>query len=221
MREAVHQCAIEASWKIKAVLQPHRFFTTTETVKLYKTHVLSIIEYRTPAIVHAAPSILLEIDRLQRRFLRELDISDEEALIHFKLAPLAVRRQIAILGVIHRCVLEQGPSQLNAFFDRDMSIRHYTTRGAVRAHSRQLVERQVRYQPVLFQRSAFGATRVYNLLPRWIAHSPSVQVFQRNLQKLITLRAEAGRDDWANTLNWTRLTCGHPLVADDICRSLI
>ena len=68
MRDAVHQCAAEAGWKIKAVLRPQRFFTTTETVKLYKTHVLSIIEYRTPAIAHAAPSILLEIDRLQPPF---------------------------------------------------------------------------------------------------------------------------------------------------------
>ena len=217
MRDAVHQCAVEAGWKIKCVLRPQRYFTTTETVKLYLSHVLSFIEYRTPAIAHAAPSILVEIDQLQNRFLRALDISEEEALIHFRLAPLAVRRQIAILGVIHRCNLKQGPPQLWSFFERSNSVRSYNTRSVGRSHDRRLVERAVPCQPVLFQRSAFGGTRAYNLLPRWIAHSPSVKTFQRNLQKLVCLRAEAGREDWKDTLCWTRLSSGHPLVSDSLC----
>ena len=36
----------------------------------------------------------------------------EEALEHFSLAPLAARREIAMLGVIHRAVLKKGPLQL-------------------------------------------------------------------------------------------------------------
>ena len=36
-------------------------------------------------------------------------MSDEGALFVFHLAPLSVRRDIAILGVIHRMVLGRGP----------------------------------------------------------------------------------------------------------------
>eukprot|EP00969_Alexandrium_andersonii_P269227 11899382-Alexandrium_andersonii.AAC.1 len=43
-------------------------------------------------------------------------MSDEEALLRFGLAPLAVRRDIALLGMIHRTILGKGPSQFAAFF---------------------------------------------------------------------------------------------------------
>jgi len=142
-----------------------------------------------------------------------------EALINFKLAPLAVRRRIAILGVLHRCLLQQGPTQLLNFFDRSRNAPgYYRTRASVRSHSNQLVERNAEYQPVLYQRSAFGATRIYNILPQWVALSPSVSAFQKNLQKLVRHRVEAGREDWADTLDWTHSTCGHPFIYDHICR---
>ena len=46
---------------------------------------------------------------MQRGFLRECGLSDEEALLHFNLAPLETRRDIAKLGLIHRSVLGGGP----------------------------------------------------------------------------------------------------------------
>ena len=38
-------------------------------------------------------------------------MSDEDALFVFHLAPLSVRRDIAMLGVVHRTVLGWGPVQ--------------------------------------------------------------------------------------------------------------
>ena len=72
---------------------------------LYKAQLLSYVEYRTPAVYHASSSVLAPIDGIQRRFLRETCVTDEQALFVFNLAPLSVRRDIAMLGVIHRTVL--------------------------------------------------------------------------------------------------------------------
>ena len=74
-------------------------------MKLYKAHVLSYIENGVPGYLHANASILANIDRVQSRFLRRVGLSEEEAFVKFRLAPLSMRRDIAILGFLHRVVL--------------------------------------------------------------------------------------------------------------------
>ena len=59
-----------------------------EQLSLYKTHILSYIEYRTPAIAHTSATTSAPLDAIQSIFIRELDIAAEEALIRFRLAPL-------------------------------------------------------------------------------------------------------------------------------------
>ena len=51
-------------------------------LSLWKSNVLSFIEYRTPGIFHAATSVLDPVDRLQTSFLREMGVSDFDALLH-------------------------------------------------------------------------------------------------------------------------------------------
>ena len=60
MRSCVQSCVQEAGWRYRSVLRTYRFFTDAELVGLFKAHVLSFITYRTPAVYHAAWSILLE-----------------------------------------------------------------------------------------------------------------------------------------------------------------
>ena len=91
----------EASWKLRT----WRFHGVSQLVQVHKSKVLSFVEYRTPAVYHAAKTTLPGIDAVQRRFLRECGLSDEEALLHFNLAPLETRLDIAMLGLIHRSVL--------------------------------------------------------------------------------------------------------------------
>ena len=214
MREAVHHCAVEAGWRITSVLRPRRYFKDAELMKLYKTHVLSHIEYRTSGIAHACESVLLEIDRLQTRFLRELGISEIEALMHFNLAPLAVRRQIAILGVIHRCVLKKGPDHFNDWFRATEVHAHYRTRMSTHYHDKRVAVHLATHQPDLFRRSAFGAAPIYNVLPQWVVSAKSVHDFQKHLQKIVRIRAAIGRDDWVQSLCWTQPFHRHPLNLD-------
>ena len=72
--------------------------------------VLSTSAYRTPTTYHVSCSVLGPMDGVQHRFLRETCVSDDNALSVFHLAPLSVRGDIAMLGIIHRTTLRKGPS---------------------------------------------------------------------------------------------------------------
>ena len=65
------------------------------------------------------PTLCLNLfDKLQDSFLQKLGIAPLEALMEFNLAPLATRRDIAMLGLVHRAVLRKGPPQFWEFFTK-------------------------------------------------------------------------------------------------------
>ena len=84
MREAVADLVKECGWKKTALLRSRRFYYVPEMLSLWKSNVLSFIEYRTPGIFHAATSVLEPVDRLQTSFLREMGVSEFDALLHFR-----------------------------------------------------------------------------------------------------------------------------------------
>ena len=63
---------------------------------------LSFLEFPTPAIYHATEYTLSPLDRVQQRMLDELQISEVDTLVKHALAPLRCRRDIAMLGFLHR-----------------------------------------------------------------------------------------------------------------------
>ena len=82
-------------------------------------------EYRTPAIYHATRAILCRLDAVQTRFLKDIGVDEVTALTVFHLAPLCARRDMALLGFIHRTVLGKGPDQFREFFkleDQSMAL---------------------------------------------------------------------------------------------------
>jgi hypothetical protein len=142
MLAAAKHVATAAGWRLKVLLRSRRFFTTPELVRLYKAQVLSFVESSTPALFHAAPSTLAWIDRVQARFLREVGLSEMEALRYFRLAPLRSRRDMAMLGALHRVNLSLAPSQLEAFFPKLGRVQEPTLSQRLRfwrqLHSKQL-----------------------------------------------------------------------------------
>jgi hypothetical protein len=140
-----------------------------DIIGLYKSHVLSYIGYRTPAIYHAISSCLSEVDRIQRRFVYDLGFSDLEALVYFKLAPLSSRRDIALLGLIHRTVLGGGPSQFQQFIRPPW--RHEE---AVTGSWRHRYHLEILLSPNFLEssrRSILGLMQVHNLLPAEIVEA--------------------------------------------------
>ena len=87
------------------MLRMRRFNTGMQLVALYKAQLLSYIEYRTAAIYHACQSSLDTLDGIQDKLLEAAGMSPVDAINNCRLAPLSSRRDMALLGLIHRAVL--------------------------------------------------------------------------------------------------------------------
>ena len=109
MVECVERLRDGANWKLRNLLRTRRYYDVPAIINQYKVRVLGYVEYRTPGIYHCVTSLLLQIDQIQERLLHALGISQVIALLEFRLAPLTARRDIGMLGVIHRVVLGEGP----------------------------------------------------------------------------------------------------------------
>ena len=195
-------------WKLKSLLRTRRFNTGAQLVLLYKAQLLSFIEYRTPAIYHACCSALENLDRVQSKLLEAAGMTDLDALNHCHLAPLSTRRDIAILGLIHRTVLGKGPSHFCKFFRADEKARED---GGGR-HRMQLVEYTGGHwsdfmypnsRPADYvKHSMLGLITVYNRLPRNVVEeSFNVASFQTALQHMVLETANAGVHNWQTLLS--------------------
>ena len=200
MHVAARHIATEAGWRLQTLLRARSHFSTPEIVHLYKAQVLSFIESSTPGIYHASVSVLGAIDRVQDRFLRNVGLSDRDALFDYRLAPLTSRRDIAMLGVLHKVVLGIAPKQISDLFPILGVVDEPFLRQRVR-HFRPLHDKQISTQADfmstdLMQRSLFGLVRCYNQLPQSVVESKSVRAFQGLLQFGLKSMASSNRDSW-------------------------
>ena len=201
MTTAIDALITAAAWKMKMLLRTRRFYNSAELVILYKTNLLSYLEHRTPALYHARREMLVRLDQVQTRFLRDVGITALEALMEFNLAPLDTRRDISMLGLIHRTILGKGPPHFKEFFQLAPAVGQ--------RHRFQLSD-PLRNR--MAKRSALGLIPIYNLLPGWVVETFSVKEFRSNLQKLVKQRAEAGCIDWQSTLSPISALNAHPLL---------
>lgn len=202
MSVAVHSAATKAGAKLRALLRARRYYSTADLFNQYKAHVLSLLEFPTAAIYHASNSVLDGIDSVQRRFLRELQITAKDSFLNFGLAPLQLRRDIAMLGLLHKVVLGQAHSGFSSLFPPCPSDPpRYFTRLQARKHSRQLLDRCDGRQPGYLGRSLFGLVRVYNSLPQEAVEKSSVSSFQTFLTKIAKSKCENDSDNWEHVFS--------------------
>ena len=186
MDSAIDEIAAKANTRLQTLLRGQRYFSCAALIKLYKSQVLSYIEYATPAIYHAPRFFLHRLDCIQNRLLEALGLSPVDALVHFNLAPLETRRDISMLGIIHRAALGKGPVGFTRFFYSaekpafPRGLRH------VGRHSHQLHELIDGTQTSALGRSVFCLIYPYNLLPSDVIQSQTVKLFQRRLQNAVT-----------------------------------
>ena len=133
---------------------------------------------------------------MQGNFLDELQVSDKDALFKFNLAPLSTRRDICMLGLLHRTQLGVAPPVLSSFFPKAKSTLFKFSVSSVPSHNRQIACYVTPSSSIAFQRSFFGSIRVYNRFVVEIVAAPSASFFQRRLQVLLKQRVEDGILDW-------------------------
>ena len=133
-------------------------------------------------------------------FLKEIDLSEFDALRDFRLAPLKCRRDTAMLGVLHKVNLGTAPPQLAALFHRIGLLEEPPEIRKLRFW-RQLNNKQLA-TPVdpasseVLRRSVFGLMRCYNKLPQIMVDATTIKLLQRELQLGLLRYAERGADDW-------------------------
>ena len=113
MPEAEHTFTSEAGWRLRTLLRTRWYYDVCTVIRLYKANILSYVEGATAALLHAAPGVLRPLDAIQEHFLDQLDLDDETALTKYGLAPLSMRRDIAMLvSLLQHCC--NGCSSLTA-----------------------------------------------------------------------------------------------------------
>ena len=77
----MHTCIDQLLSKIRpkctAILRTRAYYSVTELIGQYKTHVWSLVEMYSGAYFHAASTLLQKIGQVQRSFLNKLDVSEE------------------------------------------------------------------------------------------------------------------------------------------------
>ena len=104
--------------KIQAILRTRGFYETAGIIQQFKSHVRCLLEQSAFAIYHAAQSHFESLSALQRSFVRELDLYEAEAFLVHKLAPLALRRNIAALGLLHKIQLGEAHPDFSCVFQQ-------------------------------------------------------------------------------------------------------
>ena len=144
--------------------------------------------------------------------LKIVHATEIEALLHFNLAPLSTRRDIAMLGLIHRAAIGRGPVQLHGFFRKSARYVSKATRLQLSWHDAQLVEYRNGSHTEYVKRSALGLVSVYNLLPCYVLALESVSVFQGALQNMLKMRATTGVYEWPKLFSPRWDLTQHPLA---------
>ena len=188
----------KASPKLTALLRPRPYYSQAALVQSYKSHVLCLLEGSTGALYHASNSVLAPLDAVQTRFLRELGLSPESAFLDNNLAPLSLRRDIAMLGLVFKCVRGLAHPLLCRLFPRDGRASHrHATRTAEVRHSEQIVDRSENFRLNVSRRSLLGLARVFNLLPAEVVQHKSVSAFQSGLTSLARRLCRQGYPEWS------------------------
>ena len=151
---------------------------------------------------HCTATALEDLNRIQKRFLKEVGLTAVEALCVHNLAPLQTRRDIAMLGLVHRTVLGQSAPQFSDwFFVAARVAPKHNTRRQDKLHTKQLHDWLTERDTELLRRSALGLVRVYNKLPQKAVDFSTVKGFQSWLREEIKKAAKNNKANWQNFWN--------------------
>jgi len=201
MDVACSEIAGHAHSRLKSLLRSRNYFSIEIRIDLYKSHVLSYIEYATPAIYHAPRFFLGMVDRVQETLLEETGLSAEAALLEFSLAPLPTRRDIAMMGLLYRICKGNAPPQFNSLIRRSTGARFpRNLRHPEAQHNQQLHDPLDGSVGPMMERSALSLIHTFNMLPAFVVEAVGVSAFQRHLQNGVKRAHQLGYAEWASLL---------------------
>ena len=141
------------------------FYDVPQLLNQFKTHIWGLVEVNIGGYFHAASSLLGKIGHAQNRFLRELGLSPAQAFLDHNFAPPQLRRNIAVLGLLHKRVI----GKCHPAFE--MLLPWYAEpfpEEQAHGHNKKLYGHwlEISTHHALYHRSIFAMTDVYNNLPQ-------------------------------------------------------
>ena len=127
---------------------------------------------------------------MQDRFLGSLLITKEDAFCFHNFAPATLRRDIGILGFLHKRTLGECHPAIKAFLPMDPPGSNWHDKQISPQDSSGIRRRH------LFQRSVFGMIDVYNRLPPCIIECTTVKDFQKQLTSIARSKCNNGDASW-------------------------
>ena len=143
----------------RRILRVRGFYTLRDLMLQYKTHIWGTIEHATPAIFHVCSSVLGRLDSVQTSFVSHLGLSEEETFIDNNFAPPAVRRDVAMLGLLYKIAYNIGAPALSDLFPRQATIHTRITRRSSSSHNMQFVVQSDGTQLLMYARFAYGLVK--------------------------------------------------------------
>ena len=113
-----------------------------------------------------------------------------------RLAPLGLRREIGILGFLHRVNLGLAQPQICELFQVVGSRVRPRFNLRTDFHNKQLFDRVDASSTQQFRRSIFGIVGCYNALPQRIVDYQTVKQFQSALQAAVVRQISANNAGW-------------------------
>ena len=127
-------------------------------------------------------------------------MTEKQAFLEFNFAPTDLRRNIGILGVLHKRALGLShPSFVKLLpWHGDRFPERPST-----GHDKQLYGHRLeaKHHPALFSRSIFAMVDIYNILPQYVVDTTSVASFQHQLTNIARRRCEGNVPGWADSFN--------------------
>ena len=130
-------------------------------------------------------------------------MSLETAFLENSVAPLCLRRDIAMLGLLFKIAHGILHPQLRDLFPPAATTnrvdRYRVAAGRLNRsgrHRLQLLDRCEGRQGFYFGRSLFGLVRVWNLLPSTFIEVKTVRVFQKHLSRAARMACDRQTRDW-------------------------
>ena len=198
MNSGVEAILKRARPKSQMLLRSRPYYSDTDMMLQFKTHILGILESNIGGIYHATQTFLAPLDRVVTTFVHALDIEVDIAFLQFNLAPLALRRDIAMLGFLHKCNLPNAHPHIRRLFP---------PMGATRdTHDRSIwnilnFEMGPTFHAEVLRRSIFHLTHVYNALPQNIASINDVSQFQHALTHIARHKCSQHHPNWQTFLS--------------------
>ena len=139
------------------------------------------------------------MDRLQRTFVHSLNLSIEDAFLHFNLAPLCLRRDIAMLGFLHKNSLPDVHDDMLCLFPPKPPVSYAP-------HDKQLwnlmnLTSECTFYPTMAERSVSHLVHVYDALPQRFVDCKGISDFQHALTDVARRKLTHGQLDWFTFLS--------------------